>query len=101
MRGGLGHAQPALAPDDAGDLLDQMLLSRPERLVLLHERSQELPVFLATLPRQDRVAGENAMARRVEARQGIASKVIGHRQDLLVGRDWMSRVSNRASRAWI
>src|SRR3954452_14291626 len=91
MGSALGHPQAALAPDDAGDLLDQVLLGWPERLVLLHQCSQELAVFLAALPRQDRVAGEDAMARRVEARQGIASEVVGHRQDLLVGRDRMSR----------
>ena len=54
--GGLAHAQPALAPEDPGDLLDQVLLGRPLRRVLGHQCGEELPVLLRVLPRQDGVA---------------------------------------------
>ena len=43
MGGAFGHPQPALAPEDAGDFLDQMLLGRPARRMLGGQRRQELP----------------------------------------------------------
>jgi hypothetical protein len=42
---GLGEAQAALAPQDAGQLLDQMLLGRSLRRVLDRERHDEGAVF--------------------------------------------------------
>ena len=67
MGSGLGEAQPALAPHDAGDLLDQVLLGRPLRRVLDHERCHDGLIFVGILPRQHRVARQHAVAQRIEA----------------------------------
>ena len=65
--GGLGQAQPALAPQDAGQFLDQMLLGRPLRSVLGHQRRDNGVVFVGILPGQDGVARQHAVAQRIEA----------------------------------
>ena len=67
MGGGLGQAQAALAPKDAGQFLDQMLLGRPLRGVLGDERRDQVAIFGRVLPRQHGVARQDAMAQRVEA----------------------------------
>ena len=41
MGGGFGKAQSALAPQDAGQFLDQMLLGRSLRCVLGDERGDQ------------------------------------------------------------
>ena len=71
--GGLGQAQPALAPQDAGQFLDQMLLGRSPRRVLGYERGDQRAVFVRILPRQHGVARQHAMAQRVEARHLVTA----------------------------
>jgi hypothetical protein len=41
--GGFSEAQPALAPQDSRQFLDQMLLGRSSRFVLCDERGQQNP----------------------------------------------------------
>jgi hypothetical protein len=67
MRGSLSKAKPALAPEDASDLLDEVLLGRALRTVLGHQRLDNGPVFVGTLPGQHRLARQHAVAQRVEA----------------------------------
>ena len=67
VRGSLSKAKPALAPEDACDLLDEVLLGRPLRTMLGHQRLDNGPVFVGTLPGQHRVARQHAVAQRVEA----------------------------------
>src|ERR1700722_2573361 len=67
MGGGLGQAQAALAPKNAGQFLNQMLLGQPLRGVLGDERRHQVAIFGRVLPRQHGVARQDAMAQRVEA----------------------------------
>jgi hypothetical protein len=67
MGGGLGQAQAAPAPKDAGQFLNQMLLGRPLRRMLGDERREQVAIFGRVLPRQHGVARQDAMAQRVEA----------------------------------
>ena len=61
MRGSLGQAKTALAPQDAGQFLDQMLLGWSLWGVLAHERCHNRLILIGVLPRQDGVAGQNAV----------------------------------------
>ena len=103
--GGLGQAQAALAPQDAGQFLDQMLLGRPLRRVLGHQRRDEGVVLVGILPRQHGVARQHAVAQRIEAgdlgagglgRQGRFGLV--HGQKLLLRFGLSIRASSRS--AW-
>ena len=106
MGGGFGQAQAALAPQDARQFLDQMLLGRPLRPVLGHQRRDDGAVLVGILPRQHGVARQHAVAQRVEAgdlgaaglgRQGRFDLV--HRQKLLRLRFGLSiRASSRSAR---
>ena len=73
----LGQAQPALAPDDAGQLFDQMVLDRPLRRVLGEERVEQGGILALVLPRQHRVAREHAVLESVEAGGLIAAEPRG------------------------
>ena len=71
--GSLGQAEPALAPQDAGQFLDQMLLGRSPRRVFGGERRDQRAVFFRILPRQHGVARQHAMAQCVEARHLVTA----------------------------
>ena len=62
MGGGLGQTQAALAPKDAGQFLNQMLLGRPVRGVLGDERRDQVAIFGRVLPRQHGVARQDGSA---------------------------------------
>jgi hypothetical protein len=57
VSGSLGQAKPTLAPQDASNFLNQMLLGGPLRSVLGHERRYNRLVFVGILPGQDCPAG--------------------------------------------
>ncbi len=46
VRGGLAKSQASFAPNDAGQLLDEMLLGRPMRRMLRGERLDQRAVFV-------------------------------------------------------
>lgn len=52
MTGVLGHAEPALAPQDSGNFLDEMRFGGTGRIMLGQERIEEGIVFYGSLPRQ-------------------------------------------------
>jgi hypothetical protein len=56
VSGGFGQAPPALAPQNAGQLLDQMLLCRSLRPVLGHQHRDQGAVFVRILPGKHGVA---------------------------------------------
>src|ERR1700733_16003989 len=55
--GRLGQAQPALAPKNAGQFLNQMLLCGPVWGVLGDEPRDQVAIFGRVLPRRDGVIG--------------------------------------------
>jgi hypothetical protein len=48
MGGALPDPQAPLTPDDARQLLDEVLLGRPPRVVLAYERFEQRPIFLGS-----------------------------------------------------
>jgi hypothetical protein len=75
MGGGLGQAQAALAPQDASQFLDQVLLRRPLRPVLGNERRDQGVVLVRVLPGQHGVARQHAVAQRIEAASHIIAQL--------------------------
>ena len=56
-----------LAPDDACQLLDEMLLGWPLRQVLGHQRVKQLRIFLGIFPGQHSVFRQHPMPEPIEA----------------------------------
>jgi hypothetical protein len=73
VSGSLSEAKPPLGPQDAGDLLDEVLLCRPLRTMLGHQRLDNRPVFVGVLPWQDRVARQHPGPRKPPRRSEIAT----------------------------
>src|SRR5271166_4627353 len=63
MGGALGQPQAALAPKNAGQFLNQMLLGRPLRGVLGDQGLDEGSVFVHVLPGQHSVARQQVISR--------------------------------------
>ena len=68
MNGVLAQSQPPLPPDDARQLLDEVLFGRPLRMVLGDERFEERPIFIPVFPRQHDVSRQHPMPQRIEPR---------------------------------
>ena len=66
MRGPLSQPQAPLAPDDARQLLGEVLFGRPLRMVLRDERFEERPIFIPVFPRQHSVLRQHPMPQRIE-----------------------------------
>jgi hypothetical protein len=50
-------------------MFDEVLFCRPLRLMLSSERLDQRAIFVAVLPRQDRVLRQDAVSQRIEASQ--------------------------------
>ena len=103
---GLGQAKAPLAPQDASQFLDEMLLRRSLGCVLGHKRGNEGAVFVGVLPGQYRVARQDAVLQRVEAGDvsatGLSRQVrldVGHDQKVLFRLGLSLRASRRSDAA--
>src|SRR4029077_13704726 len=84
MRGTFPQPQAPLAPDDAGQLLDEVLFGRPPWLVLGDECFYQRPIFLAVLPRQNGVLRQQPVPKRIKAGEFvIAATRLQKRLDVL------------------
>jgi hypothetical protein len=96
MRGGFAQAQAPLAPDNARQLFNKVLLGRPVRAMLGDERIEQRAILLAVFPRQNGILRQQAVPQRVEtgnlivalARLGKGLDILrdGHDQNSLRGR---------------